>query len=256
MTRPQARLSIAESPSAFARDTIVRAPQRILEMMRSALSLAIAGLLAFATLDAQTKRPPVRRPASKTPAKPAVGLPLKVPADATCPSVLGTGIGTKRVFCDVISGRDPTGGIVVKIPPHRGLATLSFDLHNRHTYSEEQVRARKAFARYTATVAVLAPDGTVIDRGVVQNEFRSAADLVDRIAGGADAGGLKAVAPTGLQQVIVAIPEGVEWVSLVGEKVAIERLDGTANYNAPGRPVAIVSNLQMEYKPAPAKRKR
>jgi hypothetical protein len=160
------------------------------------------------------------------------------------------------VFCDVLSGTDPAAGLVVKIPPHRGPAMLAFHLHNRHTYSEEQVRARRAFARYTATVAVLAPDGTIIDRGVIQNEFRTAADLVDRVSTGDGANGVKAVAPTGAQPVTIAIPENVEWVSIVGEKLTTERLEGAATYNLPGRPIAIVSNMQLTYTAAPPKRKR
>jgi hypothetical protein len=34
-------------------------------------------------------------------------------------------------------------------------------------------------------------------------------------------------------------------------KVTVERLDGTATYSSPGRPVAVVSNVQIEYTPAP-----
>ena len=41
------------------------------------------------------------------------------------------------MFCDVLTGRDPAGGIIITLPPHSGPVTLSFDLHNRHTYSEE-----------------------------------------------------------------------------------------------------------------------
>ena len=52
-------------------------------------------------------------------------------------------------------------------------STLTFDLHNRHTYSEEQVRANRAFARYTATIGVLTMDNTLISRAAVQNEFRT-----------------------------------------------------------------------------------
>ena len=36
------------------------------------------------------------------------------------------------------------------IPPHTGTATLTFSLHNRHTYSEEEMKAGQGFAKYTA----------------------------------------------------------------------------------------------------------
>ena len=82
-------------------------------------------------------------------------------------------------------------------------ATLTFDLHNLHTYSEEQVKAIARYARYTATIGVLTLDNTLISRAVVQNEFRAAADLVDRVGGGAGPGGVKAVAPTGTESITV-----------------------------------------------------
>src|SRR5207247_784023 len=65
----------------------------------------------------------------------------------------------------------------------------------------------------------------LISRAVVQNEFRTAVDLVDRVGGGAG-GGVKAVAPTGSESVTITIPEGEEEVSLLGEKLTVERLDG------------------------------
>ena len=101
----------------------------------------------------------------------------------TCPTPLGVGVSTKEAFCDVMAGRDPAAGILIKIPPHKGPVTLTFDLHNRHTYSEEQTRANRAYARYTATIGVLTLDNTLVSRAVVQNEFRKASDLVDRIGG-------------------------------------------------------------------------
>ncbi len=79
-------------------------------------------------LDAQT------RPAAQTrkPA-PAARKPTVAPAEMTCPSPLGMGVKTKREYCDVLTGREPKEGILIKLPPHRGPVTLRFNLHNRHT---------------------------------------------------------------------------------------------------------------------------
>lgn len=172
-----------------------------------------------------------------------------------CPNELGSGVKTHLRFCDVMTGTDPATGIKIPLPPHKGPVTLTFDLHNRHTYSEEQVRAKKAFARYTASVGVLTQDNTLIQRAVVQSEFRTAADLIDRVGGGAG-GSVKAVAPTGTESVTVTIPEAEDQVSILGEKLTVERSDGTATYSQPGRPVADVSNVMIEYKPAPPKKKK
>ena len=169
----------------------------------------------------------------------------------TCPSPLGVGVTTKQAFCDVMAGRDPAAGVRLKLPRHKGAVTLTFDLHNRHTYSEEQTRANRAYARYTGTIGVLTMDNTLISRAVVQNEFRKPSDLVDRIAGGAGPGGVKAVAPTGTESIAITIPEEENEVSILGEKVTVDRIDGTATYSSPGRPIAVISNVMIEYRPAP-----
>ena len=202
--------------------------------------------MVAATAAAQTqtpRRPPARKPAPLPPQKEAPEL--------ICPTPLGTGVTTKLEFCDVMSGRDVTAGIIVRFPEHTGPVTLSFDLHNRHTYSEEQVKANRAFARYTATIGVLTMDNTLVSRAVVENEFRKVTDFVDRIGGGAGPAGIKAVAPTGTESISVLIPEAESQVSLLGEKLTVERLDGTATYSSSGRPIAVISNVMIEYRPAP-----
>jgi hypothetical protein len=152
-----------------------------------------------------------------------------------------------------MSNRDPAAGVLIKLPPHQGPVTLTFNLHNRHTYSEDQVTPNRAFSRYTATIGVLTMDNTLISRAVVQSEFRTAGDLVDRISGGAGPGGVKAVAPTGAEPIAITIPAGEDKVSILGEKLAVERLDGVDNFTLPGQPVAIISNVMLEYRPAPPK---
>ena len=213
--------------------------------MRRAL---VAGLIAVHAISvvAQTRpRQPARRPA------PPPVATQKIEPEITCPTPLGTGVNTNRSFCDVMTGRDPAAGILIKLPPHRGPVTLTFDLHNRHTYSEEQIKAGRAFARYTATIGVLSMDNTLISRAVVQNEFRTAADLVDRVSGGVGPGGVKAVAPTGLESISIAIPDTEDQVSVLGEKLTVERPDGTATYTQSGRPIADISNVMIEYRPGP-----
>src|SRR5439155_11323837 len=141
------------------------------------------------------------------------------------------------------------------IPPHKGDVKLTFDLHNRHTFSEEQMRdKRAAYARYTASVGALTLDNTLISRAVVQSEFRTATDLVDRIGGGAGPAGLKAVAPTGQESITLTIPETENSVSILGEKLTVERAEGTATFTAAGRPIAIISNVMLEYHAPPPPR--
>ena len=100
-------------------------------------------------------------------------------------------------------------------------------------------------------IGALAMDNTLIQRAAIQTEFRAAADLFDRIGGGAGPGGVRAVAPAGVEHIRLAIPEAENEISLLGEKVTIDGVDGSATYSSPGRPIAVVSNVTIEYRPAP-----
>ena len=212
----------------------------------------MASLAADAVIEAQTRR---RTTTARRPARAAQPpKPVLEPAMAQCPDVLGEGVRTRRMFCDVVIGRDPAAGIVITLPPHRGDVTLRFDLHNRHTYSEELARSNRGFRRYVASIGVLTADNTLLSRAVVLSEFRTAADLVDRIGGGAGPGGVKAVAPTGTEAVVITIPEEEQRVSILGEKLQELRLDGVDLFTTIGRPIAVVSNLMIEYVPGPAPR--
>ena len=168
--------------------------------------------------------------------------------EVRCPSVLGIGVETDLVFCDVLAQQDPALGVIVVLPPRRGEATLSFNLHNRHTYSEDDVERGRAYARYLAEVAVASPAGDVIGRRYVLNEFRTADDLFDRVGGGAGPEGLKAVAPTGAERVFVTIPANLQQVVIVGQTLELTGIDGDLERIwSPGRPVAVISEVQLEY---------
>jgi hypothetical protein len=214
------------------------------------LGIVILSLAAVAT--AQTRRPPARRPAP-VPLPP----PITVAPEITCPTPLGLGVTTGRSYCDVLSGRDPAGGVLIPLPPHRGTVTLTFDLHNRHTYSEDEMRMKRGYASYTASIGVLTLDNTLITRAVVASEFRKADDLLDRVGGGAGPGGAKAVAPLGSEPISVEIGADLDQLSILGEKLTVVRSDGVpATYSAPGRPIAIISSATIEYTPAPVPAKR
>jgi hypothetical protein len=214
---------------------------------RFAIVLLVAAVAAQAATVAQTRR--------RTPAPPAAQTPPRIePAQMICPYVLGDGVQTKRTFCDVPIGRDPAQGIVITLPPHTGPVTLTFELHNRHTHSDELSKTPRGFRRYTASIGVLTMDNTLLSRAVVHGEVRNANDLFDRVAGGAGVAGVKAVAPAGSAAIKITIPAEETSVSILGEKLTEERIEAVETFTAPGRPVAVISNVMVEYRPGPAPR--
>ncbi|MEY4096285.1 MAG: hypothetical protein RLZZ53_3484 [Acidobacteriota bacterium] len=223
--------------------------------MRLVIALLCATVFALPSVEAQTRKSTPKKTTRTTKAAPAPIL-SRTQAELICPSELGMGVTTGRRFCDVLTGADPKEGVLVTIPPHRGPVTLSFELHNRHTYSAELVKLKQAYRKYTATVGVLSMDNTLVDRAVVQSEFRTEKDLFDRISGGAGPGGVKAVAPSGSELIIMELPGDIgDQVSILGEKLSVMRLDGNDNFTSAGRPIATVSNVMVEYRPGPPPKK-
>jgi hypothetical protein len=167
----------------------------------------------------------------------------------TCAADLGTGIASRRRFCDVVIAASPAESIAVTIPAHTGPATLRFDLHNRFPVPGESGDAGDAFDRQTAVVAVIRQTGEIIDRAAVMRSYRSAADLFDRIAGTGRGSPPKAIAPGEPIPVAVEIPAGVARLGIVGTRLEEWRSAGQAAFDSPGRPVAILSNLRVDYIP-------
>lgn len=218
--------------------------------MRRFVTIVLMTAVLGAPAAAQKKRtPPPRKPAPKA----APVAPKTITPDIACASLIGMGAKTVRSFCDVPAGREPGDGILITLPPHTGTGTLTFDLHARHLYSADEIKRGKAYARYRVTMGVLTMKGELLARGAIETEFRTAADLFDRIGGGAG-GSLKAVAPAGREQIYVDIPAGVDQVSLLGETLDAITPAGHETSVMPGRPIAIVSNVLFEYRPAPVKR--
>lgn len=171
----------------------------------------------------------------------------KLSKAVTCASSLGAGVKTNRSFCDVVVTTKPDTSVALTIPTHTGTATLLFDLHNRFAPPADTTDPAQAFQRQTAVVAVVRATGDVIDRAVVVGEFRTPQDLFDRITGTGPTG-IKAVAPGHAQSVKVTIPAGVSEIGIVGVRQDIDTRSAHAAFTTPGRPIAIVSNVRVEYR--------
>jgi hypothetical protein len=44
------------------------------------------------------------------------------------------------------------------------------------------------------------------------------------------------------------VPEGVTEISIVGLKLQVHRVDGEESFSSPGRPIAVISDVQVEYR--------
>jgi hypothetical protein len=175
----------------------------------------------------------------------------RVLTDAQCAAPLGAGVKSNRVFCDVLIGVKPAESVAMTIPAHTGVTTLQFDLHNRFTIPALPLPGPLTFARHESVVTVIRPTGEVISQAAVVREFRTVTDLFDQISGGARPGGVKAVAPGPAEAVRVTLPTGLASVGIVGSRLKVATRANQEVFDTPGRPVAIVSNLRLQYRPKP-----
>jgi hypothetical protein len=182
-------------------------------------------------------------------APPAATPAPKIATAAACAADLGSGAASRRSFCDILIVAKPAGSIAVTIPPHTGTARLKFDLHNRFTIPAAGVAVAEAFARHSAQIAVIGADGAIIDRAVVTREFRTVEDLFDQLRGGGRPGGVKGIGPGQPIAVEVALPAGLGVAGIVGVRLEQFTLGANEVYDAPGRAIAIASNIRLEYLP-------
>ena len=173
----------------------------------------------------------------------------RVSTEIGCVAPLGVGAKSRRNFCDVLIGTRPSESVALTIPQHTGTATLMFDLHNRFTLPAVAVTGPLTFAKHEAIVAVVKPAGEVVQRAAVVREFRAPSDLFDQITGGTRPGGVKAIGPGPAEPIRVVIPAGVSAVGIVGMKLDVMTRASEEVFDTPGRPVAIVSNVRVEYRP-------
>jgi hypothetical protein len=206
--------------------------------MRVLIQTAVLASCATVALSAWQVTPPARTPGSR------------LTTAHVCAASLGAGVKSRRTFCDVVTASSPADSVSMSIPARTGDATLFFDLHNRFGLPVVTGFPGASYARHEAVIRVVRPDGEVLGRAAVIREFRTAADLFDQLSGGSRPGGVKGVAPGPPEAVRFSIPAGVAAVGIVGESLRVRTATGSDDtYDAPGRPVAIVSNIRLEYRP-------
>jgi hypothetical protein len=206
--------------------------------MRALLLIAAFVSCGLVLVPAAQTVPPSRTPGSR------------LTTEHVCAASLGAGVKSRRTFCDVITGVAHADSVSVAVPARTGAATLFFDLHNRFALPAVTRFPGASYTRHDAIVRVVGGDGDIIGRAAVVREFRTTADLFDQLAGGGRPGGVKGIAPGPPEAVRFVIPAGVTEVGIVGQSLRVRTATGSDDtYDAPGRPVAIVSNVRLEYRP-------
>ncbi len=215
------------------------------------LKIAASALLALAVIVPDGYVGPAERqwaeyvgPAERERAGTALA---QVTNEFTCAAQLGTGLKSKRTFCDIIIGTTLTDGVRMSIPAHTGPTTLRFDLHNRYPMAQEGATPAQMYAKHTAVVAVLNQLGDTVGKAAVARELRTDVDIFDRVEGGIGPGGSIMVAPGRPEAVVLELPESTTAIAIVGISLEATSLSVQGTFVTPGRPVAVGSNFRIEY---------
>ncbi len=216
------------------------------ETMSGAVRLFVCvAMVAAATLDTLLAQ---SRGRAAAPAAQAATVRRETPKFA-CPAVTGVGVSTKRRYCDIRIANVVEDGIRIELPARTGAAVLQFDLHNRFSVSGTAV----ARQRHDAMIALVGPTGAIVGRGAVRGELRTMKDLFDRLAPLSGRGTI-AAAPGLPQRIRISVPAGAAFVSLVGMRLDVQRPSKLDRIETVGRPIAVASNFEIAYTPAPVRR--
>jgi hypothetical protein len=125
---------------------------------------------------------------------------------------------------------------------------VQFDLHNRFMAAGRGI----APSRQDVLVALVDKDGKILERAAVRGELRAEPDLFDRLTAATGRGTI-AAAPGLPQRVRVSVPATAAFVALVGLRLDVQLPSKFERIETMGRPIALASNFEISYTPAPVR---
>lgn len=159
--------------------------------------------------------------------------------------LMGKGAKTSMPYYDVVITKQPTSGVLIKLPYTKKGGKFSFDLHHRIAMTDdfglpaEVTTVVEIFSGGTTSVGVYTiadkvNEGTKFDEAI--NKTSSAE--IDRL-----------VTPLSRKTIELDIRPGPQSISIVGQMLIITRGAATTRIDTPGTRIAVVSNFKFEEVP-------
>jgi hypothetical protein len=156
--------------------------------------------------------------------------------------LMGTGASTGTQYYDVVITRQPTQGILIKLPYTKKGGKFSFDLHHRIAMTEDFGLP----AEVTTVVEVLSGGTTSLGVYTIADRI-NAGDRFDESINKASAAEIdRFVTPMSRKTVTMDIRPGPQSISIVGQMLIITRGQTTTRIDTPGTRIAAVSNFKFE----------
>jgi len=177
-----------------------------------------------------------------TPFAPQEGkdIPFEVRARQTL--LMGKGVTSGSTYYDVVITRQPTQGILIKLPYTKKGGKFSFDLHHRIAITEDFGLP----AEVTTVIEVLSGGTTSLGVYTIADKINSGDKFDEPIVKASAAEIDKFVTPMFRKMVTMDIRPGPQSISIVGQMLIITRGTTTTRIDTPGTRIAAVSNFDFE----------
>jgi hypothetical protein len=159
--------------------------------------------------------------------------------------LMGKGATTGQSYYDVIITRQPTAGVLIKLPYTKKGGKFSFDLHHRIAMTDDFGLP----AEVTTQVEVLNGGGTSIGAFTISDKINPGDKFQEDINKSSTAEIDKYVTPLSRKTITLDIRPGPQSISIVGQVLVISRGTTTTRVDTPGTRIAVVSNFKFQESP-------
>jgi hypothetical protein len=159
--------------------------------------------------------------------------------------LMGKGATSGLSYYDVVITRDPTAGVLIKLPYTKKGGKFSFDLHHRIAMTDDFGLP----ADVTTVVEILSGGTTSVGVYTIADSVKSGDKYDEAINKSSSAEIDRYVTPLSKKTVTLDIKPGPQSISIVGQMLIISRGKTTTRIDTPGTRIAAVSNFKFQEAP-------
>ena len=156
--------------------------------------------------------------------------------------LMGRGMTTGRPYYDVVITRQPTSGVLIKLPYTKKGGKFSFDLHHRIAMTDDFGQP----AEVTTGIEILSGGTTSIGVYTIVDQIHPGDKFEEPIEKTSTAEIDKYVTPLSRKTITLDIKPGPQSLSVVGQMLIISRGTTTTRIDTPGTRIAVVSNFKYQ----------
>jgi hypothetical protein len=155
--------------------------------------------------------------------------------------LMGKGATSGRPYYDVVITRDPTAGVLIKLPYTKKGGKFTFDLHHRIAMTDDFGLP----AEVTTVVEILSGGTTSIGVYTISDHVNPGDKFEEPINKASSAEIDRYVTPLSKKTITLDIRPGPQSISIVGQMLVISRGKTTTRVDTPGTRIATASNFKF-----------